>query len=175
MPIIKPYEGLSRDRLTNLINSDNNTSLVEGVDFTYSTLTIQSGPNGRNTAVNVIPVDDTTFQPSTVRFYRLNISVLSLLPEGEINLVDVPDLPFTTHDILANINLSLGLNLVEEEVENITYDEVRSEYPLTIVQGSFAWLPSTYYFKVRSESMLLAENDEPLLLENGFPFELESA
>lgn len=175
MPLTKPYQGLSNNRLTELINKDNNTTLVEGVDFNYGTLSVKASSGGRNTSIELNPADTNQFTPVTVNYTRLQIGVLDLLPKEMKDYVNLPSLPVSTHDILEEINRALGLNLTTSEVQNIEYTDNAAKLPLTILAGSLAWLPSTYYFKVRTEDMILSENGDPLLTENGFPFELESA
>lgn len=175
MPTIKPYKGLSNDRLTDLINSDNGTTLVEGVDFNYGPVTESAGTGGRNTAIELIPTDTTQYTSSVVRYTRLPIHVMGLLPEGEVDSVEISELPFTIHQILPKINEALGLDLTPDEVLNTTHTQRHSVYPLTILPGSLAWLPSTYYFKVELDGVILMENGEPILTQNGLPFELESA
>lgn len=175
MPSIKPYDGLSGDRLTDLINLDNSSSLVQGVDFTYGPVTVINGNNGRNTAIDVLPTDTESHSESTVKYIRLPISIMGLLPVGEVDSVDVDALPVTTHDLLPRINAALGLSLTEDEVQNIEYTQVLATYPLTIVDGNIAWLPSTYNFKVNLPGTMLDEDGNSLLTEAGYPFELESA
>lgn len=174
MPTIKPYEGLSNDRLTDLINSENNTSLVEGVDFTYGPVTVSAGPQGRNTSIILTPPEESGFSETTIRYIRLPLTIMGLLPEGEVDYVDIENIPFTIHEILPKINASLGLSLTTSEVVNSTQTQAALQYPLTIVAGSFAWLPSTYNFKVRLPGTILEEDGDPLLTQHGLPFELES-
>lgn len=175
MALIKPYFGLSKDRLVNLINSDNQTSLELGVDFDFGSLSSISGNGGRNTTIELLSANQGSFTNTNVNYTRLLISVLGLLPATEIDYVNLPKLPTSTHAVLEEINRALGLSLEATEVEDITYSEANVQYPLTIKAGSMAWLPSTYYFKARTEDMMLTESNDPLLTEYGFPFELETA
>lgn len=146
----KPYGGLSNDRLTALINACNPQSTVrEGVDFTYGQPQTYSDSLERNTKVTLTPVAGTEYLESTdVHYWRLPISVLNLLPYGYVKPVIIESLPFSIHGSLSAINLALGVNLTPDEVEDITYSTEQKTYTL-VVKGSnsLAWLDSTFEFK----------------------------
>lgn len=150
MAIVKPYSGLSSDRLTELINSDNRSALVEGVDFTYGNPIGYSGPANRNTQVTITPVSGAKYKgPKDLHYRRLELSVLDNLPPGSVAKVEIPSLPFSIHGILNEINIALGLNLTVDEVHDATFDEKLPEYPLRINEDiSLAWLDVDYQFKV---------------------------
>jgi len=173
----QPYLGTSKQRLVALINSDNNATLVEGEDFTLGAPSANSGPEGRNTKVTLTPTNSSEYTPSDLRYTRLSIAVLSTLasasPES-ITPVEITEIPFSIHGILDDINTALGLNLTPEEVQDQTFSAAQIQYPLTIVEGSYAWLPSTYNFSVTLSDGIETESGDPLLTETGFPFELES-
>lgn len=175
MSTTKPYSGTSKDRLVALINSDNGTNLQEGVDFVFGPVTSHSGKNGRNTRIKIIPIDTETYSERSVDYKRLSINVINNLPPGFIERVEINTLPFTTHSILEDINEALGLDLTEDEVVDELHETSSFEYPLKIRSTSLAWLASTYMFKVTIDGVLLQENGDPLLMENGFAFELESS
>lgn len=175
MPIIKPYEGTSKNRLTELINSANELKITENVDFTYGDIESISGSSGRNTRATLIPLNADLFAESSINYVRLPISVLEQLPAGELDTVNIPQLPFTIHSILPLINAALGLDLVTDEVQDTLYTQAQTEYALTIKNGSYSWLPSVYNFKAITSGMILTELGDPLLTEQGFAFELESA
>lgn len=170
----KPYSGTSKDRLTALINQDNNTSLVENVDFTYGIPEVFSGNNGRNTRIKLTPLTGEKSE-AYVNYWRLSITALDQLPDGYIEVVQIPQLPFTIHSVLDAINTALGLDLTPDEVVNETHTEPKTSYPLKIRTGSFAWLPSTYYFKANMDNYILTEDGKPLETEDDFVFELETA
>lgn len=147
MPALTPYIGLSRDRLTALINRDNSKTLTEGVDFTYGSVSAIVGRNGRNAKVTLTPVPGSGYPSAQdVTFWRLGIDALGRLPAGSTDSVPVPRLPFSIHGILPVINTALGLNLTPAEVEDTVYTEEAPSYAMKIVDGSLAWYPSTYSF-----------------------------
>lgn len=174
MPTIKPYAGESHDRLTALINLDNQTNLVEGIDFNFGPVSEFAGNGNRNSRVTIVPTD-ANILPATISYRRLSATVLNNLPAGEIAPVILNSFNFDTYSILANINSSLGLDLTSSEVDNTIFNEARLQYPLNIVSGSLAWIPSTYNYKVDSPLFIHAENNTILTTQNGFPFELEGA
>jgi hypothetical protein len=147
MPSLTPYIGLSNERLTAMLNKDNNKTLREGIDFTYGDVVAIIGRGGRNAMVRLTPVPGSGYPSAQdVQYWRLGIDALARLPAGSIDHVPVPKLPFRIHGILPVINTALGLNLRPAEVEDSLYSEEASSYTLKIVEGSLAWLPSTYSF-----------------------------
>lgn len=142
-----PYIGASFDRLTALINHDNGTNLVEGVDFTYERIDeVFGNPNYNSKAILKVP-EDSDKTDATVFFNRLPIAdVLDSLespPE-----VEIQSFPFTIHSILDDINTALGLNLDPSEVVNWNYDQASGDnkYKLQMLDSP-AWLPaSELYF-----------------------------
>jgi hypothetical protein len=161
MDIEKPYGGLSNDRLTALINRDNQKTLVEGVDFTFGTPSDYSDSQGRNTQVTITPVPGKKYKgPADLHYKRLPLLVLDDLSSGYIVKVQIPGLPFSIHGMLSAINTALGLNLIEDEVQDVEYTEKLAEYPLRINQGiSLAWVDSEYQFKVHhiGDDVLLSD------------------
>lgn len=145
----KPYQGSSEQRLVDLINSDNNTNLVLGVDYTFGELSEYSDAAGRNTQIVLLPLPPSGHKKEQTVFYRrLPIDVLADLPSEMVEAVPV-NIPFTIHEVLPEINNKLGLALTEEEVVDATYDTGHARYPLVISAGSKAWLGgSSYAFEV---------------------------
>lgn len=144
----KPYGGTSKQRLTDLINSANGTSLIEGIDFEYGPVTPYLDQEGYNSKVTLkslkLGKNDTD-----IHYARLGIDVLSHLPEDFIQAVWIDEFPFEIHAVLDRINEALGLDLVSEEVVDLRFDELQEAYPLRIAPGkSYAWTPSEYLFKV---------------------------
>lgn len=152
MPQLTPYEGRSVDRLVSMINADNQTDYVIGTDCNIASgpLVVTAGPDGRNTKVLIDPLPASGYtEQQEVFYWRLGIDALSRLPVGSVDAIERPTIPFTTHEVLDTLNAALGLDLIASEVENLTYTQEASEYPLTIKAGaSYAWLPSTYMFQV---------------------------
>lgn len=148
MSFKRPYIGTSEDRLVSLINEDNNTNLSLITDFTFGNISEYSDPQGRNTRVDLIASPNSGYSDDMVFYTRLSIDVLENIPDNEKLLVVVDTLPIMVHDLLSDINESLNLSLSTDEVLNIRLDSKEPSYPLTIVEGSLAWLPSTYQFKV---------------------------
>lgn len=175
MPDTKPYAGASNDRLTVLMNQDNGTNFVEGVDFTFGPVEAYNSAQNRNSRIKIIPTDTEKYREVYVYYRRLPISILENLPEGFLDKVKITTYPFTIHGILADINAALGLDLKPEEVQDETFTEARTQYPLQIVAGSLAWLPSVYNFKTALEGVVLMEDGTAMLREDGLEVLLESA
>lgn len=149
MPTLTPYKGRSLDRLVALINQDNETAFKLGVDFDLGPPIAFNGPGGRNTRARLTPRPGSVlYTPQDLAYWRLGIDALSRLPEGSVDTVPLTAMPFTTHEILPLLNAALGVDLLPEEVEDITYTTVQSSYPLTIRAGSHGWKESTYWFHV---------------------------
>lgn len=171
---VKPYQGESSTRLQDLINEKNNTDYLEKREFTFGEINEIEHPFF-NTEVYLKSKRPDLYVSSTVRYQRLPLTVINELPSSELKPVAVPYFPITTHVLIEDINESLGLNLVKEEVVDLSYPTYAKQLPLRINESSYAWLPSLIYFNVLTESMVLTENEEPLLLETGFFFEVEAA
>lgn len=152
MATLKPYGGLSNDRLTAIVNADNpGTAVQEGVDFTYGEPRTYADSLGRNTAVTLTPVAGTHYTESQdIHYWRLPISVLGLLPAGFVQPVVIESLPFSIHASLAAINEALGVDLTPDEVEDVTYSEEQATYTLTAIgANSLAWIDSTFEFQIQ--------------------------
>lgn len=158
--INKPYSGLSRDRLTKLINASNpnQPALVEGVDFQFGKplSTIQTGFNTRVRLQNLNPSKATD---RDVFYNRLGLEVLADLPPGFIKKVSTGSYDFSIHQAIDAINLALGLDLTVTEVKDEHFTVRREKYPLTIGnQGSLAWLDNTtFYFTIEEIDQWLAD------------------
>lgn len=157
-----PYQGSSAQRLTDLINNDNDTTLVLGSDFTFGPMSVYVDEAGRNTQVALIPGPGTRYKAATVHYTRLGIDTLSELPDGSLKAVAVGPTPIVIHDILPQINFALGLTLTVDEVQNNTFGERLDSYDLTIRENaSLAWLGSTFQFAARHP-------DEPVPIDEVF-------
>lgn len=142
MPI-KPYRGRSKDRLTAIINAQNTTPRVEGVDFEYGPVQVWSGPIDSNTRVILTPIpQDVYIGPVPITYKRRAISILMSLPPTERRTLVIQNFPFTTHGIISEINDAYGLDLVVGEIENISYQTDSQTVTLRILAGNYAWLPS---------------------------------
>lgn len=145
-----PYIGLSPQRLTDLINSDNNTAFQLGVDFNFSTPLPYSDTAGRNTKISMVPTDTSKYVATEIHYWRLPLTVLNDLPAGSVQPVQIPKVPFTTHQVLDAINTALGLNLSTAEVIDQTYSVKQVSYPLHINEASsLAWVDSNFQFQAQ--------------------------
>jgi hypothetical protein len=146
----KPYAGASDQRLTALINQDNNSALQLGVDFTFGSPQPYSDSTGRNTEVILTPVPGRPYAPTPepVHYVRLALTVLDDLPVGWVKPVSIRSVPFSIRGILANINAALGLDLIADEVVDATYSVEADQYPLAVNEAvSLAWIDSDFQFK----------------------------
>ena len=147
----RPYAGSSAERLTALINKDNNSEIREGVDFYFGVPQAYNDTEGRNTQIVLTPIPGRPFNPvqKTVFYKRLELTALSRLPEGMVKTVRIEAVPFSIHEILGALNEALGVDLQPEEVEDQTFDTEESTYALSIAgeSASLAWLQSTFEFK----------------------------
>lgn len=145
-----PYVGLSPQRLTDLINSDNGTALQLGVDFNFSTPLPYSDAAGRNTKVTMVPVDTSKYASTEVHYWRLPLTVLNDLPAGSVQPVQLQQVPFTLHQVLDAINTGLGLNLTYADVVDQTYATQQASYALHINEASsLAWIDSAFQFQAQ--------------------------
>lgn len=143
MPQVNPYLGQSEQRLALALNQTSNKNLIYGVDFTFGQIVAQAGDDGRNTRIEVVPLNGAS--RSWHSYTRLPLNILSQLtgtatPTG----VFVPHFPFTAHSALQQINEALGLSLTTAEVVNTSYTEIQTSYRLVINQ-SVAWLPQSFF------------------------------
>lgn len=144
-----PYAGSSAQRLTDLINSDNDTTLQLGVDFTFGAPSAYVDASARNTKVTMTPVPGTPWpKPEVIHYTRLALTVLDDLPVGWVKPVLISNMPFTLSDMLAAINEALGLNLTPDEIVNTVFSTVQDSYRLPINNNvSLAWIDSAFTFK----------------------------
>lgn len=178
MPNITPYAGKSAQRLVEMINADGNTSYALNTDLTFGAVSPYTDSQGRNSRAVVIPTDASTYPRNEyVRYVRLSLSVLDLVPGNVYEPVQIDMLPFTIHSILDKINAALGLDLEPDEVIDEEHREIASTYPLKIrTGGSLAWLPSVYNFKaeVGLVNVILMEDGTAMLMEDNTPMLLET-
>lgn len=148
MDHLTPYGGLSTNRLTAMINQDNRSALRYGVDFTFGQPELFAGTGGRNTRVKLVSLKPNRYWDEWIYYRRLPLTALDRLPEGMVKPVPISSLPFSIHQLLPQINAALGLDLVQEEVEDATFFAPQSDYPLRIVDAnSVAWYNSDFHFK----------------------------
>lgn len=149
----KPYGGSSAQRLTAMINRDNQGSLQLGIHFTFGEPSEFLDEYGRNTQVTMTPVPGTHFRgPETIYYKRMSLDVLANLPGGFVQPVLVPRGPIYIHDILPRINAALGVDLEPEEVVDEYFEEELDVYPLRIVNSaSLAWVESGFTFAIERE------------------------
>lgn len=168
MAITHPYKGTSVARLVALMNETNGTNYQIGIDFEISDLANTTGAGFRNSQFRVTPTSS-EYEEQTMRFRRLSLSVLNEVPQNTIRPVVIPQVPFTIHEILPEINDALGLDLTPEEVLNTEYTETQGYYRLQIAGpfASLAWLESGYTFVAVHEEL------EHRFLETGWPRFLE--
>lgn len=170
--IIKPYSGLSNDRLTKLINdaNPNKPALVEGVDFQFGK-PLSTTRSGYNTRVRLKSLSPDKAADQDIYYNRLSLEVLNDLPPGCIKEVHIGTSEFSIHGAIDAINLALGLDLTIEEVKDRVFVEPQEKYPLTIGnQGSFAWLDNTtYYFTLGEGDMWLADLLTKIYLDGLYP------
>lgn len=168
MAIQNPYKGESVARLVALMNETNGTNYAIDTDFTISTLGPTTGSDFRNSQFLVTPTSS-EFEEQTLRFRRLSLSILNEVPQDTIRPVTIPQVPFSIHEILPEINDALGLDLTPDEVLDTEYTEFLGYYRLQIAgpRASFAWLESGYTFIASHEGV------EQRYLEDGWPRFLE--
>lgn len=152
----RPYGGLSKQRLTDLINAANKSSLIEGIDFEYGSVEELKNHPKHNTKVRLIAKKPGVADVQ-ISYTRLGIDVLAHLPPEMLGEVLIESFPFSVKQSIERINDALGLNLTADEVENYIFNEMRETYPVRIKRGaSYAWLPSEISVKAKY-SILLSE------------------
>lgn len=157
MARIKPYAGTSFDRLAALISSAQTPPLPNTVHYVFSDMQGSSDPLDGSTEISVVASIGSRVDPAkVVQYERLSIDVLSLLPDGEVEAVPAIEVPFSTHQILGQINAALGIDLLPEEVVDQVFTEQSELYPLTINNNSLSWLASVFQFKMSSFDIDLA-------------------
>lgn len=169
MARLKPYSGRSHDRLTALINSNNQLALQENINFTFGVPTVINGINGRNTAVTFNPVDFQLYDIQTLHYKRLSLAILGTLPVEEILPVTITQVPFTILSILTDINESLGLDLEPSEIQDELFTTVSTQYRIRIKDSasSLGWTASEFYFTADHQQARLMEDGTPRLMEDG--------
>lgn len=163
---IRPYGGTSKQRLTDLINAKNQTSLVEGVDFEFGEIDDVPGHPGyprHNTKVRLIS-KQLGKSDVDVHYTRLGIDILTHLPAEMLGEIIVDDLPLHIRTSINRINRALGLDLTPDEVEDLVFHDARKSYPVQIRQdASVAWLPSEIQVRARHALALALIWTDPYL------------
>jgi hypothetical protein len=164
----QPYAGSSKQRLTDLINAANKSSLIEGIDFEYGSVEELKNHPKHNTQVRLI-AKKPGVSDVKIRYTRLGIDVLAHLPPEMLGEVLIESFPFSVKQSIGRINDALGLNLTADEVENYIFNEMRETYPVRIKKdASYAWLPSEISVKAKY-SILLSEVWQNHHLEGLYP------
>lgn len=154
-----------------MVNRANKKNLVYGVDFIFGIPIADSGVDGRNTKVDVIPLRNLkTYKAADVFYQRLPLNVLNLLPEGFTKPVLIHAVPFRIHQILPRINEALGLDLMPEEVEDALCESVDELYTLTVKEGSLAWLASSVEFVAQHVTDIPLESILTVTILNGLQY-----
>lgn len=173
---VQPYKGTSVNRLVALINTQAEVALVLGTDFTFGKLTTLSHPR-YNTRIRIKPVDQGQYVEQDVFYTRLSLQAIGRLPAESRPAVIIRQLPFTIHQILPDINITLGLDLTPEEVFDTRFTTREDTYRLQVRSGaSVAWAPSYYDFAANHDlpaNVRLLEDGTVRLMEDGTPRLLE--
>jgi hypothetical protein len=92
----------------------------------------------RDTAVSLtMPVGSVGITGDvTIRYSRISLASLS---EGNSYPLTMEEMPFTTEDLLPQINYTYGLDLTMDDVLNTTYTNPHGPFPLIAAPGSYAW------------------------------------
>jgi hypothetical protein len=72
----------------------------------------------------------------TIRYSRISLGTLS---EGNSFPLTMEELPFTTEDLLPQINYTYGLQLTLDDVVNLTYTDAAGPFVLQAAATSLAW------------------------------------
>lgn len=148
MSRIKPYQGTSHARLSQLIRSAQNPPLPGGVSFNFGTPETGARPVPGSTKISVAAQVRARIDPQTTVYYkRLGLDVLNKLPVGEIVPFDPIVFPTTMHAILPQINAGLGLDLSTEEVDDVLMPSIPvNGLTIKINANSLAWIAGDYFF-----------------------------
>lgn len=148
MTRIKPYQGTSHTRLSQLIRSSQVPPLPSSTTFTFGPVREGTQPVPGATEIDVAAHAGTRHDAAvTVNYKRLSAEALKRLPAGEIVPFDPMTFPTTMHAILPQINNALGLNLVANEVLDVALPSIpENGITITITASSLAWLAGEYLF-----------------------------
>lgn len=149
MSRIKPYQGTSEFRLSQLIRNAQKPPLPGSTTFKFGLPAVGTAPVPGATAIAVDAYAGKRHDPAvTVNYKRLSAEVLKKLPPGELVPFDPMIFPTTMHAILSQVNAGLGLNLVPEEVADTDLPTIPvNGLTLTINDTSVAWLAGDYFFE----------------------------
>lgn len=73
---------------------------------------------------------------ATIRYSRISLASLNTESSAPMTMESVP---FTTEDLLPQINYTYGTALTLDDVINATYSDLHGPFVLTAAAGSFAW------------------------------------
>lgn len=158
MPRIKPYQGTSHDRLSQLIRNAQQPPLPLEVSFIHGDPRRGPYPGVGSTTLDTRAVTAIhTDIPVAVNYDRLSVEALQRLPAGELLPFDMISFPTWMHDILPKINEAIGLNLSTDEVLDVELLEIPDNgFTITITEASVAWLPGEYLLTYAPNSILSA-------------------
>lgn len=148
MSRIKPYQGTSQERLSQLIRDAQQPALASTVSFTFDEpVAVVDSPIGATNIMTTAKAGSRIDPPVNIRYKRLSAEVLWDLPPGELLPFDPVIFPTTVHSILPIINQALGINLIPEEVVNTTIMTIpENGITITITEKSLAWKAGDYLF-----------------------------
>lgn len=149
MSRIKPYQGTSKERLSQLVRDAQRPPLASTVsfDFNQPIADTDSEVIGATIVETTAKTSKRTDPPVNVNYKRLSAEVLLDLPPGELLPFDPLLFPTTVHAILPVINQALGLNLLPEEVVNTSLLTIpENGITITITENSLAWRAGSYLF-----------------------------
>lgn len=113
-----PYAGTSNQRLTDLINSDNSSSLVEGTDFTYGTPAVLTGNANYNTSVELVSKQEGKAN-TTVNYNRLGFDALKPISNTTVKTPRIGVSALVgkkVSDYLTELNAQLSTDLTLSEI-----------------------------------------------------------
>jgi hypothetical protein len=148
MSRIKPYQGTSHARLSQLIRSAQNPPLPSGVSFEFGVPEVGGRPVPGATKITLQAKVRARVDPqTTVHYKRLGLDVLNKLPDGELVPFDPIIFPTTMHAILPQVNAGLGLDLSADEVDDMLLPAIPvNGLTIKINSKSLAWLAGEYFF-----------------------------
>ena len=99
--------------------------------------TLEDAYQRDTTLVITMPVTDLVYTgPATLTYSRIDLG--TLVP-ASANVITMPDVPFSTYDILTQINTVYALGLTEDDVQDVQYINDQGPFNLIAKPGSLAW------------------------------------
>lgn len=138
--------------LTQIANAQNRTTWREMFDFDYGAVIANVvGAGLRNTKI-FVKAHKEGYIDQWLFYTRTDPSTINDSIVGPKPTITVPSTPYTTYEIIEQLNLELGLHLTQDDLVNEVFPPGQKIVTVKFKTTSLGWLPGTYSFPVKNRA-----------------------